>query len=67
MKDKFSVHQAVTTTILKAMEASDGKVTLPWNHHGQGRPINVISRKPYQGVNVLPLWIAATQKGHNPK
>ncbi len=67
MKDKFSVHQAVTTTILKAMEASDGKVTLPWNHHGQGRPINVISRKPYQGVKEFSDWRLPIFSSHCPQ
>jgi antirestriction protein ArdC len=39
---------------------------MPW--HTSGRfafsPINVISKKPYRGVNTLSLWVAAQAKGY---
>ena len=27
------------------------------------RPVNIASKKPYRGVNVLALWVTADEKG----
>ena len=61
---KFNVHQAVTDQVLEAMNASDGKVDLPWRKKGLTRPVNAVSGKPYRGANVVPLWITAERCGY---
>ncbi len=61
----FDIHQAVTDTIISAIERGAGEFRLPW-HRSAGsivRPINVGSNKPYRGVNVVALWAIADQNG----
>src|SRR5690348_14047692 len=60
------VYASVTTQIIEAIEAGVGNWRMPW--HTSGRfafsPINVMSKKPYRGINTLCLWAAARQKGY---
>ena len=60
-QNRFDIHQAITDQIVTAMETV-GDAQLPWTRNTGGRlarPVNVASGKPYNGVNVLSLWIAA--------
>jgi antirestriction protein ArdC len=63
---KADVYERVTSQIVNAIEAGVGNWRMPW--HTSGRfafsPINVISKKPYRGINTLCLWAAAQQKGY---
>ena len=58
---KFDVHQEITNQIIAAMQGAQ-EFQLPWiNAQGgsHARPVNIASGKPYNGVNILSLWIAA--------
>ena len=58
---KFDVHQEITNRIVDALETA-GEFQLPWIANKSGslaRPINVASRKPYNGVNIVSLWVCA--------
>jgi antirestriction protein ArdC len=58
---KFDVHQEVTNRIVDALEHA-GEFKLPWIGNTAAsfaRPVNVASRKPYNGVNIVSLWVAA--------
>lgn len=58
---KFDVHQEITDRIVAAIETA-GEFRLPWISSKGGRfarPVNVRSGNPYNGVNVLSLWISA--------
>jgi antirestriction protein ArdC len=58
---KFDVHQEVTNRIVDALEHA-GEFLLPWIANTAAsfaRPVNVASRKPYNGVNIVSLWVAA--------
>lgn len=60
-KEKFDVHQAITDHIVAAIETA-GEFQLPWIRSGGGsmkRPVNIASAKPYNGVNIVSLWVAA--------
>jgi len=60
-KEKFDVHQAITDRIVAAIETA-GEFRLPWVRSGGGsmkRPVNISSAKPYNGVNILSLWVSA--------
>ncbi|MCB1471089.1 MAG: DUF1738 domain-containing protein [Rhizobiaceae bacterium] len=60
-KEKFDVHQAITDRIVAAVETA-GEFQLPWIRNGGGsmkRPVNIASAKPYNGVNIVSLWVAA--------
>ncbi|MEO3389062.1 zincin-like metallopeptidase domain-containing protein [Mesorhizobium sp. CAU 1741] len=59
--EKFDVHQEITNRIVAALEAA-GEFQLPWIRSKGGsmkRPVNIASAKPYNGVNILSLWVAA--------
>ena len=58
---KFDVHQEITNRIIDALESA-GECRLPWIRNKGGtmlRPANVASRKPYNGVNIVSLWVSA--------
>jgi antirestriction protein ArdC len=64
-EQRFDIHQHVTNQIVAAIEAGAGEFRLPW-HRSAGnimRPVNIASKKPYQGVNILTLWAEADAKG----
>lgn len=58
---KFDVHQEITNRIVSALETV-GEFQLPWIKNQGGsfaRPINVASKNPYNGVNIVSLWVSA--------
>ena len=58
---RASVYARITDQIIAAMERGAGSLRMPWHHDGAAvsRPINVMTQKPYRGVNVLALWASA--------
>lgn len=65
MSSKFDVHEHITARIAAQIEAGAGDFVMPW-HRSRGatinRPCNVASKKRYRGINVLSLWMDATEK-----
>jgi antirestriction protein ArdC len=61
---KRDTHQTITEKIVAAIEAGAGDYRMPWHRHGPmiSRPLNVVTGKTYQGVNVVALWAEATAK-----
>lgn len=58
---KFDVHQEITSRIVAAIETA-GEFRLPWIRNRGGsmqRPVNVASRKSYNGINIVSLWVSA--------
>ena len=58
---KFDVHQEITNRIIDALETA-GEFQLPWIRNKGGsfaRPVNIASKNPYNGVNIISLWVAA--------
>ena len=65
--ERFDIHQHITDQIIAAIEHGAGEFRLPW-HRSAGnimRPVNIASRKPYQGVNILTLWATADALGYS--
>jgi antirestriction protein ArdC len=63
----FDIHQHVTEKIVCAIERGAGDFRLPW-HRSVGsimRPVNVASKKPYRGVNVVALWAYAEEPSYS--
>jgi len=60
------VYARVTAQIIEAIEQGVGNWRMPW--HTSGRfafsPINLVSKKPYRGINTICLWAAAQAKGY---
>lgn len=61
--DRFNVYEAITTTIIRAVEAGAGEFVLPWHRSGGGRPRNASTDTPYNGVNIVALWASAMTHG----
>ena len=64
--EKRDVYATVTAQIVTAIEQGAGTWRMPWHSSGKfaSSPINVISKKPYRGINTLCLWSAAESKGY---
>ena len=55
-EDKF---QKITDEVIKMLETSEGTFELPWhNLKGTGVPINIVTKKPYRGMNRFWLTLA---------
>ena len=59
-RTRANLYEEISAKIVAAIEAGAGEWRMPWHHNGAStsRPINVVSRKPYRGVNVVVLWVA---------
>jgi antirestriction protein ArdC len=58
---KLDIHQEITNRIVTAIETA-GEFQMPWTRNTGGsfaRPVNIASKKPYNGVNILSLWVSA--------
>jgi antirestriction protein ArdC len=64
MTTKKDMYQEVTDRIVEAIENTDGKNwKCPWQG-SIGLPRNGATQRPYNGVNVLLLWIITEAKGY---
>ena len=57
------LYQAITDQIIAALEAGTKPWACAWDRSG-GLPYNLSTAAPYQGINVLLLWMAAMRKGY---
>lgn len=65
-KERFDIHQHITTQIVTAIEQGAGDFQLPWHQGGQvSRPTNISSKRAYRGVNILALWAASHACGYS--
>ena len=64
--NRSDIYERVTTQILQAVERGAGSCQMPWHRTGGDTftPINAQSKKPYRGVNVVSLWVAAEYYGY---
>lgn len=60
------LYRRITDHIIQAIEAGADAWQMPWHSNGQNllSPVNAASGKPYRGVNVLALWVAAQEQGY---
>src|SRR5262249_49952170 len=60
------IYTKVTRQIIEAMERGAEGYRMPWHVTGADcfAPVNVASRRPYRGINVLLLWLLAGQHGY---
>ena len=59
------IYQRITDQITAKVQAGAGEWRMP-GHSAEARelPTNALTRKPYRGGNILPLWIAAAAAGY---
>ena len=60
------IYEKVTQQIIEAMERGAGSYRMPWHVTGADcfAPVNVVSKRPYRGINVLLLWLLAEHHGY---
>ena len=60
------IYERVTRQIIEAIEAGCRAYRMPWHITDAEAfsPVNAVSKRPYRGVNVLSLWIAAERRGY---
>ncbi len=65
--DRKSVYERITSEIIEAIEAGPSEFSMPWHHDGSAiaRPVNVLSGRPYRGINTLSLWAAGAGIGYS--
>ncbi len=59
------IHAEITNRLIAAIEKDPGRPQMPWRR-GAGplwMPVNAESGKPYRGINVVSLWVAAEAAG----
>lgn len=63
-----ALYDNVTKSIVEAIENGDTKhPVMPWDRNAamaKTMPVNLKSKKPYRGINVLLLWSAAFSNGY---
>ncbi len=60
-KARRDVHAEITEQLIKAIEADLGTPQMPWRRSARPRwmPTNARTGNPYNGVNIVSLWVAA--------
>ncbi len=64
-KTRRDLHAEITGKIIAAIEADPGRPQMPWRRSGTPLwlPENALSKKLYNGVNVVSLWASAELRG----
>ena len=62
-KSSFCIYTHVTETLLAALEAGPLPWRKPWDGHALSIPLRATG-EPYQGTNVLLLWVEAHLQGY---
>jgi antirestriction protein ArdC len=59
---KRDIHAEITQKLIAAIEADPGDPVLPWRKSGNPLwlPVNALTAKRYNGINILSLWVAAS-------
>ncbi len=60
-KPRRDLYAEITAKLVAAIEADPGKPQMPWRRSQAPLwiPVNALTRKPYRGINVVSLWVAA--------
>jgi antirestriction protein ArdC len=60
------VYARVTNHIVQAIERGAGEWKMPWHVRDADafEPVNVVTKRPYRGINVLSLWASAATRGY---
>jgi antirestriction protein ArdC len=59
-----SVYQRVTNSIIEELKQGVVPWVRPWKSSTSPLPKNVLSDRPYRGVNILLLWATASARGY---
>jgi antirestriction protein ArdC len=59
--ERRDIHAEITAKLVAAIEADPGRPSLPWRRSAAPlcMPENALTKKLYNGINVVSLWVAA--------
>lgn len=63
---KLDLYQSVTDHIISTIEnlSGDDHLIMPWHRSGLSElPVNIDTGNPYNGINILSLWVTAIDRG----
>jgi antirestriction protein ArdC len=65
--ERRDIHAEITAKLVAAIEADPGRPSLPWRRNAAPlfMPENALTKKPYNGINVVSLWVAAEVQGYS--
>lgn len=60
------IHAEITNQLVASIEANPGQFTLPWRKNSGALhiPVNALTGKAYNGINIVSLWVAAEVLGY---
>lgn len=64
MSEKVDAYQIVTDRIIEQLESGTVPWAKPWRSVGGHGPTSMQTGRPYQGINVLMLWLQSHSKGY---
>lgn len=61
------IHAEITAQLIAAIEADPGRPVMPWRRHASPlfMPENALTKKLYNGINIVSLWVAAELRGYS--
>jgi len=59
--ERRDIHAEITAKLIESIEANPGRPSLPWRRSAAPlfMPENALTKKPYNGINIVSLWVAA--------
>lgn len=64
--ERRDLHAEITAKLIAAIESDPGKPSLPWRRSTAPlfMPENALTKKLYNGINILSLWVSAELHGY---
>lgn len=65
--ERRDIHAEITDKLIAAIEADPGRPSLPWRRASAPlfMPENALTKKSYNGINIVSLWVAAEARGYS--
>lgn len=65
--ERRDIHAEITAKLIAAIEADPGRPTMPWRRSNKPlfMPENALTKKLYNGINIVSLWISAEVAGYD--
>ncbi len=60
------IHAEITAKLIAAIEADPGRPSMPWRRSSTPlfMPENALTKKPYNGINIVSLWVSAEAQSY---
>lgn len=64
--NRKDIYSEITSQLIAAIESDPGKPSLPWRRSSGPlfMPVNALTNNPYNGINIVSLWVAAEVKAY---